>query len=78
VKQGGTDQEILEWAFKHGGEPTDEEILVWNQFMSKRGWNDELTERLAMRKRQSGFSDRDDIQTFFDYIDLDEGRDPRD
>jgi hypothetical protein len=29
-----------------------------------------------MRKRESGIPDREDIQTLFDYIDFDEGRDP--
>ena len=46
------------------------------QTPNMRGWNDEATERLAMRKRESGIPDRADIQTLFDYIDLDEGRDP--
>ncbi len=74
VKQGGTDEEILEWAFNQGRKPSDEEIEVWNDFMRKRGWNDEATERLEMRKRESSIPERADIQTFFDYIDFDEGR----
>jgi hypothetical protein len=77
VKQGGTDEEILEWVFNQGRKPGPEEIQIWNEFMRKRGWNDEASERLVLRKRESGFPERDDIQTFFDYIDLDEGRDPR-
>lgn len=77
VKQGGTDEEVLEWAFNQGRKPSDEEIEIWNDFMRKRGWNDESSERLAQRKRESNISDRADIQTFFDYIDIDEGRDPR-
>ena len=75
VKQGGTDEEILAWAFAQGHEPRPEEIEVWNDFMVKRGWNDESSERLATRKKESNFQDRNDIQTFFDYIDADEGRD---
>ena len=78
VKQGGTDAEILDWAFNQGRKPSDEEIEIWNEFMRKRGWSDEMSDRLAQRKRESGISDRDDIQTFFAYIDIDEGRDPRD
>ena len=78
VKEGGTDGEILEWAFNRGRKPSEEEIEIWNDFMRKRGWNDEATERLEMRKRENGIMDRDDIQTLFDYIDIDEGRDPRD
>ena len=77
AKQGGTDEEILEWAFNQGRKPNPEEIEIWNDFMRKRGWNDEMSERLAMRKRESGFPERNDIETLFDYIDLDEGRDPR-
>ena len=74
VKHGGTDGEILEWAFEQGRQPSAEEIEIWNDFMRKRGWSDESAERLLMRKRESGIQGRDDIQTFFDYIDLDEGR----
>lgn len=77
VKQGGTDEEILEWAFSQGRRPSAEEIEVWNEFMRKRGWNDEATPTLQRRLREGNFEDRTDIQTFFDYIDLDEGRDPR-
>jgi gluconokinase len=77
VKQGGSDEELLEWAFSQGRKPSEEEIEVWNDFMRKRGWNDEASDRLQMRKVESGFPGRDDIQTFFDYIDMDEGRDPR-
>ena len=76
VKEGGSDEEILEWCQQRGRSPRVEEIEVWNEFMRKRGWNDEATPRLAQRKQEGGFGARDDIQTFFDYIDIDEGRDP--
>ncbi len=42
--------------------------------MAKRGFRDDMTERLIWRKEEAGAADRDDIQTFFDYIDFDEGR----
>jgi hypothetical protein len=74
VRTGGTDDEILEWAFCRGRRPDDHEISVWNDFMRKRGWNDAVSERLTLRKKESGFSDRADIQTFFEYIDADEDR----
>jgi hypothetical protein len=77
VKQGGTDEEILEWAFSQGFKPSEEQIEVWNEFMRKRGLIDPGSERLQSRKAESGFPERDDIQTFFDYIDMDEGRDPK-
>ena len=74
VKQGGTDEEIFAWAVAQGRQPNPEEIEIWNDFMRKRGWNDESSERLEMRKRESGFEQRAEIQTFFDYIDADEER----
>ena len=77
VKQGGTDEEILEWCFAVGRKPSGDDIHVWNEFMRKRGWKDEATPTLERRLREGGFEQRQDIQTFFDYIDLDEGRDPR-
>lgn len=77
VKQGGTDEEILTWAFTQGRKPKADEIEMWNDFMRKRGWNDEASSRLLMRKTEAGFANRDDIQTFFEFIDLDEGREPK-
>jgi hypothetical protein len=77
VKQGGTDEELLEWAFSQGRKPSDEEIEVWNEFMRKRGWNDEGSPMVKKRLVEGGFGDRPDILTSFDFIDLDEGRDLR-
>lgn len=74
VKQGGSDEEIADWCFQRGRRPSEEQIEVWNAYMEKRGWRDGASERLAMRKGESGFSSREDIMTFFDYIDADEGR----
>jgi hypothetical protein len=74
VKKGGSDEEILEWCFASGRRPTDDEIFVWNEFMRKSGWNDHLTEKVTFRKQEAGMSERDEIQTMFDFIDADEGR----
>ena len=74
VKQGGSDEEILQWCFSKGRKPSEEEIFVWNEFMRKYGWNDEISERLKMRKKEAGISDRSDIETMFAFIDADEGR----
>jgi gluconokinase len=76
VKQGGADDEIFAWAGSQGRRPSPEEIEIWNDFMRKRGWNDESSERLVLRKAESRLQDRTDIETFFDYIDADEGRAP--
>jgi len=76
-KKGGTDEEILQWCFRVGRKPNEDEIYVWNEFMRKRGWNDEVSETLKRRKAEAGMSDRADIQTSFQFIDADEGRLPR-
>lgn len=74
VLEGMDDQQLLDWCFENGRRPTDEQIEVWNGFMCKRGWNDEASEILLRRKKESGFEARDEIQTMFQYIDADEGR----
>jgi gluconokinase len=74
VKEGGSDEEILDWCFARGRRPADGEIHVWNEFMRKRGWNDELTETLTRRKKEAGMAGRSEIRTMFNFIDADEGR----
>ncbi len=74
VKQDGSDEEILQWCFSRGRKPSEEEIFVWNEFMRKYGWQDEVSERLKMRKKEAGMSDRTEIETMFAFIDADEGR----
>ena len=74
VKDGGTEEEVLEWARQNGRALKDQDFHVWNEFMRKRGWNDAASERLVQRKAERGFTDRAEIQTFFDFIDADEGR----
>jgi gluconokinase len=74
VKNGGADDQILRWCFERGRKPSEREIHVWNEFMRKLGWNDEVSETLKRRKREGGLEDRADIQTMFQFIDADEGR----
>ncbi len=74
MKQGGSDEEILAWCFNMGQRPSDDEIFVWNEFMRKRGWNDDVSETVARRKREEGMSERGEIETMFAFIDADEAR----
>jgi hypothetical protein len=74
VAEGANEEEVLNWCFAHGRRPTDHEIYVWNEFMRKRGWNDEVSETLASRKAEAGMADRSEIRTMFEFIDADEGR----
>lgn len=74
TKMGGADEEILGWCFEKGRKPGEDDVMIWNNFMSKRGWRDEASEVLKQRKEKFGLSQRQDVQTFFDLIDADEGR----
>lgn len=74
--EGGTDEEILEWAFEKGRRPSDQEIEIWNGFMTKRGWRDEATDRLKFRCEEAGFGPDAGIETMFEFLDADEGRRP--
>ncbi len=71
--KGGSDEELLAWAFAKGRKPTDDEIEVWNGFMTKRGWRDAGTQRLNERLAEIGLP-AGTVQTMFEFIDLDEGR----
>ena len=72
-KGGKTDADLLEWAFRKGRRPTNEEIEIWNAFMMKRGWRDSATERLHQRLAELGLPPGT-VETMFEFIDLDEGR----
>jgi len=74
VREGGSDRELLEWCQSHGKKRDEGDRAVWNSYLSKRGWRDDLADRLVFRKKEAGWDDRTEIQTFFDYIDADEGR----
>ncbi|MEI7732561.1 MAG: DUF5069 domain-containing protein [Verrucomicrobiota bacterium] len=79
VLTGGSDDEILAWCFVKGRQPNDEQVLIWNKFMLKRGWRDEddgSTQELEAYKAASGLAHRSDIVTFFDFYEVDEGRNP--
>jgi len=75
LDEGLDDDTILEWCFANGrGRPSAREIEVWNAYMSKMGWRDETSGFVAQLKADAGWASRDDIQTFFDIIEADEGR----
>ena len=51
---------------------------AWNEFMTKRGWNDTDVppEKFRDYKEKYGLGHRDDILTYFDFYEVDEGRKP--
>ena len=72
--QGGSNEEILDWCFKRGRHPSDEDIAIWSSFLLKRGWRDDASSDLQAAKERGGFEKRDDIQTWVDLHNAEEGR----
>ncbi len=74
--QGGTDEEIFDEIFAGRLPLNGEQVRAWNAFLRKRGLRDECSAEIAELKAASGWADRDDIQTYMDFQDADEGRTP--
>jgi len=74
--EGGTDEEVLEWCFQTGRKPDAEQIEIWNGFMHKRGWRDAASGGLVQQREEAGLGHREDLVTFFDVMDVEEGRAP--
>jgi hypothetical protein len=69
------DEEVLGWCLANGRRLTDEQILIYNSFMSKRGWHDDESDSfIPQMVRQYGLKDDGSILTDFDLIEMDEGR----
>lgn len=71
---GGTDEEILDWCYQTGRRLDESDLFVWKHFVTKFGWNDEVTQRLTEIKQNAGLAERADIVTIPDLLDLDEQR----
>lgn len=75
VLGGKTDAEVLDWCFSTGRRLTAEEILIYNSFMSKRGWRDDETDEfIPAAIKHYGLKDNGSLLTDFDVIEMDEGR----
>jgi hypothetical protein len=74
VKNSITDGQVADWVAGHV-KKTDGEKKAFADFLLNRGREDDaLKARLKMRKEEAGLAQRDDIQTFVDFIDVDEKR----
>jgi Domain of unknown function (DUF5069) len=74
VNEGLTDEAVLQSCFGMGHRRSEGEIQMWNEFMRKRGWNDELSGTLENQKKKHAMLSRSEIQTVFQFIDADSGR----
>jgi len=74
ILAGATDENALAWARENGITRPDYEQAWFTAYIKTRGFRDDMSDRLAERKKEDPKTDRDDIQTFMDYIEVDEGR----
>ena len=75
VKNSLTDGEVCDWVHRHVKKSAAEKAAHWQDVLSRPKIGDEAANaRFKLRKEQSGFAQRDDIQNFVDYIDADEKR----
>jgi hypothetical protein len=75
VLAGDSDEQVLAWCMAQGRRLNDEQILIFNSFMSKRGWRDDETDTyIPQMIKEIGLPDDGSVQTDFDMIEMDEGR----
>jgi len=74
ILSGATDEDALAWARENGVTRPDYEKAWFLSYLRNFGFRDHMSERLADRKKEAPHTDRDDILTFLDYIEVDEGR----
>jgi gluconokinase len=72
VARQTSDEDLLEWAFVRGRRPSQEQILIWNAYMTKRNWRDNIP-CLRFRLEEAKMPINAAL-TMFDFIDLDEDR----
>ncbi|WPJ95824.1 DUF5069 domain-containing protein [Coraliomargarita algicola] len=72
---GDSDEAIFDWCQENGRGLDEVDLLIWNEYARKIGWNDARSQALADYKSDSGIRHREDIHTMFDYMEVDEGRD---
>ena len=75
VKRSITDGEVCDWVHKNVKKTEADKAAHRERMLAypKKG-DAEMEARLKLRKEQAGLTHRDDIQTFVDFIDVDEKR----
>lgn len=75
VKGTLIDGQVADWVSKNVKKSEAEKAAHRDHVLNYgRGGDEALQARLKLRKEQAGMLHRDDIQTFVDFIDADEGR----
>lgn len=69
------DEAIIARCFSRYRRLSEEDKLIWNSFVSKRGWRDDESDAFIIETaREIGLDDDGSLQTDFDLIEADEGR----
>jgi len=75
VKNCPTDGQVCDWVRQNVKKSAAEKAALWQDILSRPKADDPAAvSRFKMRMEQSGFSHRQEIKTFVDYIDADEKR----
>ncbi len=75
VRTSITDGQVCDWVRTHVTQPESAKAAHRERMLTHpRKEDGELQARLKMRKEQAGMDQRDDIQSFVDFIDADEKR----
>lgn len=74
VTAGADDRQALDWAYANGVNPEPMVKDWWCSYVRNCGFRDNLSEKLAQRKLDAGLAHRDDICSFLDFMDAEEGR----
>lgn len=74
VDAGSTDEDILAWTQEAGRTLNEDLVIIWNGFATNRGRNDSGTPVLEGFKQECGLENRDEVDTFLEFIEIDEER----
>lgn len=75
VARSEDDETVLEWVRRNGVQHSPEEIEQWNQAMISRAPDSaEKKGRFLHFLKEAGGAERQNIRTYFDLIEFDEGR----
>lgn len=72
--EGIANEAVFDFCFRNRKRPNEDQVEVWNNFLAKRGWRDNGAAVLEAEKQNSGLAAREDVQTWVDLHDAEEGR----
>jgi Domain of unknown function (DUF5069) len=74
VTPTATNEEILEQCWLLAGRRSEHEIDIWSGWITRVGWRDAQSPRIAVWKKDLGRDNDESLQTLFDLLDAEEGR----